>query len=98
MQTHCEEAMEDKWTQLDIVVDSCCTLCHLHDCILSDVNGSMQTVPMEAEVQGKIPSWLHGSFVRNGPGSHHGMKHLFDGYAMLVKFAFENGSVKVSHR
>jgi carlactone synthase/all-trans-10'-apo-beta-carotenal 13,14-cleaving dioxygenase len=58
----------------------------------------MQTVPVEAEVQGKIPIWLHGSFVRNGPGSHHGMTHLFDGYAMLVKFAFKNGSVKVSHR
>ncbi|EIE20145.1 carotenoid oxygenase [Coccomyxa subellipsoidea C-169] len=56
------------------------------------------TEPVEANIQGSVPGWLHGSFVRNGPGTFSGMKHLFDGYAMLAKFEFENGSVKVSHK
>lgn len=72
---------------------------YLYNSILSEkLTFTLQTVPVEAEVQGKVPSWLHGSFVRNGPGTFRGMKHLFDGYAMLAKFAFENGTVKVSHR
>ncbi len=59
---------------------------------------ALQTEPVEANIQGSIPAWLHGCFVRNGPGTFSGMKHLFDGYAMLAKFEFENGSVKVSHK
>lgn len=39
---------------------------------------------------GSIPSWLNGSFYRNGPGTfengtENGMLHLFDGYGMVVK-------------
>ena len=62
------------------------------------MNVALQTVAVEADVQGKVPTWLHGSYFRNGPGTFRGMKHLFDGYGMIAKFAFENGSVKVSHR
>lgn len=58
----------------------------------------VQTQPVDAAVEGKIPAWLHGSYIRNGPGTFRGMKHLFDGYAMLVKFSFEDGKVLVSQR
>jgi len=58
----------------------------------------VQTQPVDAAVEGKIPNWLHGSYIRNGPGTFRGMKHLFDGYAMLVKFSFEDGKVLVSQR
>lgn len=54
---------------------------------------------MELEVEGKVPTWLKGSIVRNGPGvfaKEH--VHLFDGYAMLVKFEFDNGRVKSQQR
>lgn len=40
-------------------------------------------------IEGEIPSWLSGDFIRNGPGGWDGgnrpMRHMFDGYAMLVK-------------
>lgn len=64
----------------------------------NELISALQTEPVEATVEGKVPTWIHGSFIRNGPGTFQGMKHLFDGYAMLAKFAFENGTVKVSHR
>lgn len=40
--------------------------------------------------EGKVPEWMRGKYVRNGPGSYRAdgqgrrMKHLFDGYAALV--------------
>ena len=49
-------------------------------------------------MEGTLPSWLHGSLVRNGPGTFRGMKHLFDGYAMLVKVHFEAGQASVQQR
>lgn len=33
-------------------------------------------VPVAARVEGRIPPWLTGSFVRNGPGEFSGMQHL----------------------
>lgn len=68
----------------------------LAQCIYSDF--SVQIEPTEVNVQGSIPAWLRGSYVRNGPGTFRGMKHLFDGYGMLVKFAFDSGKLQVSHR
>lgn len=47
---------------------------------------------------GSFPSWLNGgSIFRNGPGlfnpGNHEMKHWFDGYSIIQKFSFEEGSV-----
>ena len=58
----------------------------------------VQREPTAAAVEGTLPSWLHGSLVRNGPGTFRGMKHLFDGYAMLVKVHFEAGQASVQQR
>ena len=44
-----------------------------------------------------IPSWLNGSFIRNGPGmfyiGENRLNHWFDGLGMLHKFDFKNGEV-----
>ncbi|KAK4792693.1 hypothetical protein SAY86_023128 [Trapa natans] len=56
----------------------------------------------EISVQGEIPLWLSGTYLRNGPGLWHiddyNFRHLFDGYAMIVKLQFENGRVIAGHR
>lgn len=56
-------------------------------------------MPVNVEVKGNVPKWLKGSIVRNGPGvfaKEH--VHLFDGYAFLVKFEFDNGQIKTQQR
>ncbi|XP_021739154.1 carotenoid cleavage dioxygenase 8 homolog B, chloroplastic-like [Chenopodium quinoa] len=56
----------------------------------------------ELLVEGEIPSWLRGTYLRNGPGlwhmGDHQFRHLFDGYATLVKLHFENGRLVAGHR
>ncbi|XP_028802202.1 carotenoid cleavage dioxygenase 8 homolog B, chloroplastic [Neltuma alba] len=56
----------------------------------------------ELHVQGRIPSWLKGTYLRNGPGLWHigdyNFRHLFDGYATLVKLQFDNGRLVAGHR
>ncbi|KAJ7965941.1 Carotenoid cleavage dioxygenase 8 [Quillaja saponaria] len=56
----------------------------------------------ELVVQGQIPMWLSGTYLRNGPGMWHigdyNFRHLFDGYATLVKLHFENGPLIFGHR
>ncbi|KAF8393416.1 hypothetical protein HHK36_021660 [Tetracentron sinense] len=56
----------------------------------------------ELVVEGKIPSWLRGTYLRNGPGMWHigeyNFRHLFDGYATLVRLHFENGGLIAGHR
>ncbi len=46
-------------------------------------------------MSGEIPSWLCGSLLMNGPGkSSYGGRpvgHLFDGSALLHKYAVEKG-------
>ena len=59
---------------------------------------SLQLEALPLQVCGSIPSWLHGDYIRNGPGTFKGMKHLFDGYGMLVKFSFESGKVTTQQR
>ncbi|GAB4823966.1 hypothetical protein N2152v2_011012 [Parachlorella kessleri] len=51
-------------------------------------------------VRGCLPPWLHGSFLRNGPGNYDGMDHLFDGFSLLGKFELDGAtnSVTASHR
>jgi len=54
---------------------------------------SMQNVP----VTGKIPEWLHGSYIRNGPGmfqmKNRRMNHWFDAMGALHKFDIGGGKV-----
>ncbi|KAL9400176.1 hypothetical protein Peur_009137 [Populus x canadensis] len=56
----------------------------------------------ELAVQGEIPRWLSGTYLRNGPGMWHvgdyNFRHLFDGYATLVRLHFENGRLIAAHR
>ncbi|NP_001284455.1 carotenoid cleavage dioxygenase 8 homolog B, chloroplastic [Cucumis melo] len=57
----------------------------------------------ELSVQGHLPSWLvSGTYLRNGPGlwniGDYNFRHLFDGYAMIVKLHFDNGRLIAGHR
>lgn len=51
-------------------------------------------------IQGKIPLWLEGTYVRNGPGKFtigdQTISHWFDGFAMLASFSFKNSQVLYS--
>lgn len=55
-------------------------------------------------VEGKIPRWLSGCLIRNGPGacdSEDGnikVSHWFDGLAMLHRFGFDAGQVSYGNR
>jgi hypothetical protein len=53
---------------------------------------------LSLQVSGAFPTWLHGDYIRNGPGTFKGMDHLFDGFGMLVKFSFQNGKVTIQQR
>ncbi|XP_077211360.1 carotenoid cleavage dioxygenase 8 [Tasmannia lanceolata] len=56
----------------------------------------------ELSVEGEIPLWLKGTYLRNGPGQwnieDYNFRHLFDGYATLVRLHFENGRLVAGHR
>ncbi|XP_061595872.1 carotenoid-cleaving dioxygenase, mitochondrial-like [Cololabis saira] len=58
--------------------------------------------PITTTVQGTIPSWVNGFFLRNGPGkfefgnTHY--NHWFDGMAMLHQFKIQNGEVTYMSR
>lgn len=53
---------------------------------------------VDLNVQGKIPHWINGILIRNGPGILRGkngpVKHWFDGLAKLHAFSINQGSVK----
>jgi len=53
-------------------------------------------------VHGKIPEWLSGSFIRNGPGTfrigEEHYRHWFDGLAMMHKFTFRQGRVAYANK
>lgn len=50
-------------------------------------------------VRGKLPPWLAGTLVRNGPGRFDkGVRHWFDGLAMLHSFTFADGRVSYANR
>jgi hypothetical protein len=57
-----------------------------------------QDVP--ARVSGRLPDWLTGTYLRNGPGDLQCMEHMFDGYGMLSSFKLDGGSntASGSHR
>ncbi|KAL6845583.1 hypothetical protein ACP4OV_025078 [Aristida adscensionis] len=53
-------------------------------------------------VEGHLPSWLNGTYLRNGPGlwdvGDRAFHHLFDGYATLVRVSFRRGRATGAHR
>ncbi|KAL6865216.1 hypothetical protein ACP4OV_016367 [Aristida adscensionis] len=53
-------------------------------------------------VEGHIPDWLNGTYLRNGPGlwelGDHAFDHIFDGYATLVRVTFRRGRATGAHR
>ena len=58
--------------------------------------------PIEAEIRGKIPSWLKGTLIRNGPGRFEcddtSFNHWFDGQALLHRFHLQDGNVTYSSK
>ncbi len=53
-------------------------------------------------VEGRIPDWLAGSLLRNGPAQfevgEHRYRHWLDGLAMLHRFTFHQGQVSYANR
>jgi carotenoid cleavage dioxygenase-like enzyme len=53
-------------------------------------------------VEGELPEWLSGSLIRTGPAKFEAgerdLNHWFDGFAMLHRFAFANGSASYANR
>jgi carotenoid cleavage dioxygenase-like enzyme len=53
-------------------------------------------------VQGRLPGWLNGTLIRNGPGTfkvgEQNYRHWFDGLSMLHKFSFTNGQVSYANK
>ncbi|XP_048211011.1 beta,beta-carotene 15,15'-dioxygenase isoform X3 [Perognathus longimembris pacificus] len=60
-------------------------------------NKKEQLEPVTAQVTGKIPTWLRGTLLRNGPGMHavgeSKYNHWFDGLALLHSFSIRDGEV-----
>ncbi|XP_078726078.1 carotenoid-cleaving dioxygenase, mitochondrial-like isoform X2 [Lampetra fluviatilis] len=58
--------------------------------------------PVEATVTGRIPAWLSGSLLRNGPGRFEVgpdcYNHWFDGMALMHRFRVHDGRVSYSSR
>lgn len=52
---------------------------------------------VELKVKGKIPDWLQGNLIRNGPGKfkidEQYIGHWFDGFALVSSFVFKEGKV-----
>src|SRR4051794_13037051 len=53
----------------------------------------------DVAVEGELPRWLEGTLVRNGPATFDGgIRHWFDGLAMLHRFAIRDGRVSYANR
>lgn len=65
--------------------------------VLFGRNKKEQLEPVRAKVRGKIPTWLQGILLRNGPGMHTvgetSYNHWFDGLALLHSFTIRDGEV-----
>jgi Retinal pigment epithelial membrane protein len=59
---------------------------------------ALQVEEVELMVSGTIPPWLRGVLLKNGPGTFKGMRHLFDGYGMILKVRFDGGRVYGANR
>lgn len=66
-----------------------------------DLNNEVSDVHLQV-VSGKVPTWLKGTLLRNGPGKfsfgNEHYLHWFDGLAMLHRFHFDNGTIQYSNR
>jgi beta,beta-carotene 9',10'-dioxygenase len=53
-------------------------------------------------VRGRVPNWMTGSLIRNGPGTfqvgEQRYRHWFDGLAMLHLFSFQEGQVSYANK
>lgn len=71
-----------------------------HSIGFRSVDREHEDIPIE--VDGRVPEWLDGSLIRNGPGRFDAggspLEHWFDGLAMLTRFRFDGGSVRYSNR
>uniref|UniRef100_A0A8C1TQ72 Zinc finger and BTB domain-containing protein 44 n=1 Tax=Cyprinus carpio TaxID=7962 RepID=A0A8C1TQ72_CYPCA len=58
--------------------------------------------PIPTTVKGTIPTWIHGSLLRNGPGKfefgNQHYNHWFDGMALMHRFQIEDGQVTYRSR
>ncbi|CAK6436820.1 unnamed protein product [Pipistrellus nathusii] len=65
--------------------------------VLFGKNKKEQVEPVRAKVTGKIPTWIRGTLLRNGPGMHTvgetSYNHWFDGLALLHSFTIRDGEV-----
>lgn len=56
--------------------------------------------PISTIIKGEIPSWINGSFLRNGPGKFEfgetKFTHWFDGMALMHRFHIKDGQVTYS--
>lgn len=56
----------------------------------------------DLSVEGTLPDWLEGTYVRNGPGrfdlEHARYWHWFDGLAMPHRYTFTNGKASFANR
>ncbi|KAM6969814.1 carotenoid-cleaving dioxygenase, mitochondrial-like [Aplochiton taeniatus] len=73
------------------------------ECIARLVHSVEETPePIATETQGTIPSWIHGSLLRNGPGKfefgNDHYNHWFDGMALLHQFKIVDGRVTYKSR
>jgi beta,beta-carotene 9',10'-dioxygenase len=73
----------------------------------SPVHPSLRSLAAECDlarlpVRGRLPDWLRGTLLRNGPGCFEspgqGVRHVFDGYALLQRFAFTEAGVSYRSR
>jgi carotenoid cleavage dioxygenase-like enzyme len=63
---------------------------------------SPEVVVDRVPVTGGLPDWLHGTLLRNGPGTFQAgqqrLRHWFDGLAMLHRFTLAEGTVSYGSR
>jgi beta,beta-carotene 9',10'-dioxygenase len=63
---------------------------------------TQETTSDRLPIGGRVPDWLVGSLLRNGPArfevGQHTYRHWFDGLAMLHRFSFHQGQVSYANR
>lgn len=71
-----------------------------HGALFANLDTEVTDVPLR--VEGRLPSWLGGALLRNGPArfdlGRHEVAHWFDGLAMLHRFGFAQGTVRYTNR
>lgn len=64
--------------------------------------GEEEPNPLDTDIEGEIPKWINGAFLRVGPGKFKWgdsvYNHWFEGDALLQRFHVENGTVRFSSR